>query len=345
MRATYNEYCAEVTGNFTKAMVVDKTEQAVRNAFNKTGDTVFKLNNINVVNPDGLFVPLSMLNDLRRQLYSKIIIETKYGVLPAETNDIVRANSQWIVKTDDVSNLQDLNFDDLAEIIVLLNPKMKIDELKGLPKNKVRLALPAVCRNVDVFVRLISSCLGAGYKKWEIANYWGLSVLPEKGIDLSFDTSIYTLNSQAVKLSKEMGAKRIAFSVEDTEVNILTLNDNSILPTTLVVYQDTPLFISANCIRSHSCSQCNQQDKWFDLKKDGVRYKALSRNCQLILLGDKPFSCVKIASKIKPDFYRADFCYKKYTPSQVKNIMNNLMGFEAINNTTSANIERNMDMF
>lgn len=343
--ADYHEYHAEVSGKFAPAAVVDKTEQAVRNAFNKTGDTPFVLRNLEIINSKALFAPLSLLNELRRQLYAQIKIEQKFGVLPIVENKIQHAIPQWIIKTDDVSNLQNLDFEQYSEIIVLLSPQMKIDNLRGLPKNKVRLALPTVCRRPEIFKQLINSCLGAGYKKWEIGNYWGLDVLPEKGIDLSFDSSLYILNSQAMLMAKKLGANRMTFSVEDTLSNLLNLNENAILPTTLVVYQDTPLFISASCIRSNTCAQCDHQDKWLDLKKDGVRYKALSAQCQLMLFADKAFAIPQVASQIKPDFYRADFCYKKYSQGQVADIMNKLMQFTFFKDTISANVERNVDLF
>ena len=98
---------------------------------------------------------------------------------------------------------------------------MKADILRNLPKNKVRLALPTVCRQPEVFKQLINSCLNAGYKKWEIGNYWGLTILPDKGIDLSFDTPLYVLNSQAMTAAQELGADRVTFSVEDTESNLM----------------------------------------------------------------------------------------------------------------------------
>lgn len=345
IQATYLGYESEVSGKFVPANVIDKTEQAVRNAFGKTGDTIFVLRNLEIINPKGLFVPLSMLNELRRHLYSQIKIEQKFGVLPEVADKYSHAVAQWIVKTDNVACLSELDLSNFAEIILLLNPKMKIDSLRGLPKNKVRLALPTVCRRVDVFEPLIKSCLGAGYKKWEISNYWGLSVLPDKGIDLSFDAPLYILNSQAMKTAQELGVGRVTFSLEDTASNLLSLNKNACLPTTLVVYQDTPLFISANCIRSHSCGQCDRKDKWFDLKKDGIRYKALSSDCQLMLFGEKAFSAISIARQLNPDFYRVDFCYKKYTSEQVKDILDKLMRFESLPNTVSANIERNADVF
>lgn len=343
--ASCGTYQVQLSGNFVPAVASGKTEAAIRNAFNKTGNTDFCLAHLDITNPQDLFVPLSVLNELRRSLYAEIKIEHKYGTLMVPEGRNLPQQAGWIVKTDDVANLGLLDISALAEVIVLLKPEMKAECLRGLPKNKVRLALPAVCRNPDIFRPLISSLSGSGYKKWEIANYWGLEVLPTRGIDLSFDAPIYMLNSQAIAAAEKMNVSRVTFSVEDTSSNILFLNKNSSLATTLVVYQDTPLFISANCIRSNDCAHCDHQDKWLPLQKDGVKYQALSSHCQLMMFAEKPFSISQAAAQVIPDFYRADFCYKKYSPENVADILRRLQNFEDLPETCSANIERYTDMF
>lgn len=65
--------------------------------------------------------------------------------------------------------------------------------------------------------------LSAGYKKWEIGNYWGLEVLPENGIDLSFDYPLYVLNTQAAAMAGEMGAARVTLSPEDVLRNMKSM--------------------------------------------------------------------------------------------------------------------------
>ena len=56
--------------------------------------------------------------------------------------------------------------DDVDEIVYLLNEKTNVSDLKKLPKNKLRLALPAVCRRCGMrFKPLINSLVAQGYKK------------------------------------------------------------------------------------------------------------------------------------------------------------------------------------
>lgn len=72
--------------------------------------------------------------------------------------------------------------------------------------------------------------LSAGYKKWEIGNYWGLEVLPKNGIDLSFDYPLYVLNTQAAAMAGEMGAARVTLSPEDVLRNMKSMAAASPLP-------------------------------------------------------------------------------------------------------------------
>ena len=85
-------------------------------------------------NPQGLFVPASLLNDLRRQLYAQIIVEYKTGVLPSVEKIVRKTASKWIIKTDDWIKISAIDLDDVDEIVYLLNEKTNVSDLKKLPK-------------------------------------------------------------------------------------------------------------------------------------------------------------------------------------------------------------------
>ena len=171
----------------------------------------------------------------------------------------------------------------LDEVILLTNPETEVADVLRLPKNKVRIALPTVCRRVKDFDKIISKLLDAGYKKWEIGNYWGLSVLPIKKIDMSFDNMIYMFNCHALQMAKDMRVSRATLAVEDTLSNMENLANNSPLPIAVVVYQDVPLFTSAVCIRDNACKDCSTKPLWIKLEKDGNKYEALSKDCSLMM--------------------------------------------------------------
>lgn len=328
----------ERDGLFEVAHAPEKVSQAVRKAFEKTGDTPFILRDLKVHNPAGLFVPASLLNDIRRSLYEQITIDPMQRALPEVTPGRHAQTPGVIVKTDDVACLALLDLSNIDEVIVVLSLTGNDAALRQLPKNKVRLALPTVCRRPAVFEKRIHALLAQGYKKWEIGNVWGLSVLPRKGIDLSFDSSIYMMNPQAVEMAKEMGASRVTFSAEDTLENMKLLAQSASLPMVLPVYTDPPLFISANCVRENMCQACDHQPKQSYIHANGQTYLILSQDCQTTVYADKPLSFIEEARDIHPDFIRADFVGKTYTPARVREIMTAVLSGQSLPGAMKGNL-------
>ena len=340
--AKCGQYTAQIDGNFMPTDNPQKSSEAIQKAFAKTGDTNFNLKELHIENPENLFTPASLLNELRRQLYAKIQIEQHSGELPPvlalKNKEKIR---KFKIKIDNLNNLHLLNLDDFAEIIYLLSPHSDIDKIAELPKNKLRLALPAVCRRPNLFADIISKLLNMGYSKWEVANYWALQVLPTEKLDISFDTSLYMLNTQAISMAQQMHASQITLSLEDTKANICSLIEKSPLNTGIVIYQDIPLFTSVGCIRDNDCKVCPQGELWFDLSRDGKKYKALSRDCQMMVFDNQPFCIASEAADLEPDFFRMDFVYCPYTAEDVLNISNKLLEFENISNCIKGNFLSN----
>lgn len=340
--ARSGSFTARIRGEFGEAQNPEKTTEAVYKAFSKSGEAVVELGRLELCNPDKRFVPVSMLNELRRQLFAQIVIENKAGKLPPVEEARKKQPAKWVLKTEDLAKIAKIPLEEVDEIVYLLNEKTDGNMLKKLPKNKLRLALPTVCRHPLHFKPLIDALLNQGYKKWEIGNYWGLEVLPKNGIDLSFDAPLYILNSQALQMAKEMNAARVTLSVEDELDNMRIIAEKSPLPVAMVVYQDPALFTSAACIRSNPCKSCPRGEKWLKLSKDGLNYQALSRDCQTMLFGEQALCFATEAAQVSADFYRVDFVYKFYSADKAAAIWNKVRQFEDIENTRKANLYRNL---
>ena len=336
LMATSGNFVAELTGNFEEANHPQKVVESIRQAFEKTGDTPYELADLIVENNENRFVPVSMLNDLRRDLYSKMIPVYKQGELP-EVDEIKKSSPRWIIRTDKLETLKLLNISEIAEVIVLLDDDFEVSTLKLLPKNKVRLALPEVCRDIKKWKNLIAQLLAQGYRKWEVANYWGCSVLPENGIDLSFDAPLYMFNTQAMMMAKELKATRVTLPREDIQFNLQKIAKKSCLPVVWEVFGDVPLFTSAACIRNNSCKECKRDEKWINLNKNGHKYEVRSKKCQTMLFDANPYCVVSEAESIEADFYRVSFVYKNYTPEQVLQIWQKITRFEDVNSNNKAN--------
>lgn len=335
-----NDILFEQAGSFEVAKNPMQTEEAFHLSFSKTGGTPFELNTLKLENPEGLFVPASLINELRRKVYSSVQPTYKTGILPPVRALKHTPKAQWVIKTDQITCLQDLDLSLFKEIIYLLDPKSELADISYLPKNKVRLALPTVCRKPAVFEKTIQTFLNAGYQKWQVGNVWDLEVLPAEKLDISFDTPLYMFNTEAIAQAQEMHASRVALPTEDTLENLINLANLSPLPTEFVVYQDAPLFTSAVCIRHTPCSDCDKKKQWIHLEQNNHAYEALSQDCTTMVFDKNPLCFATEAHQILADFYRADFVYKSYTSENVRQIMQKLMNFQDVDNALKGNLNR-----
>lgn len=316
-----------LTGEFSPAQNPEKMNDAVKVAFLKFKDTAF-LPNITIKNNPPVFVPMSILNQLRRELYEKIEITPKKGTLPKTETRPLPQNPKWILKTDDVEKIKGVDVSDFAEVIVVLNEGLDLKTLANFPKEKVRIALPTWCLNPFHLKEKVKEAWKIGYTCFEIGNVWGLEALPKEA-DITADSSFYMMNSEAIQLAKEWGVRRVTLPIEDTLENLQTVAKKSALPTVLTVYQDVPLFQSVNCLTRH-CAVCQKKECRMRLTKNGQIYHVWTKDCQTTVFNDKPFYIGDERKKVAADFYRIDFVNRPYTPKEVAEIIQKVRSGENI---------------
>ena len=137
----------------------DKMNESVLKTFEKDNDYAFAAKVV-VQNKDNIFAPVSKLNDLRRQLYGCVRVDSKHGVLPPVITHKGSA-AKWLLKTDDLKKISLLKLDEFAEVLVELRSDFDLDLLKQIPKNKVRLSLPTVERAPQNYSKLIQKALAS----------------------------------------------------------------------------------------------------------------------------------------------------------------------------------------
>ena len=319
-----------MTGDFSPAQNPEKMDEAIKGAFLKFKETDF-LPEITIKNNPPVFVPMSTLNQLRRDLYEKIEIVAKHGALPNTDTRALPQSAKWILKTDDIEKIKGVDLSDFAEVIVLLTEELDFKKLSNLPKEKVRIALPTWSLNPFHLKEKVKEAFKAGYTHFEIGNVWGLEAVP-KGADITADSSFYMMNSEAIELAKEWGIKRITLPVEDTLENLRVVSQKAALPCVLSVYQDVALFQSVNCL-TRNCAVCQKKECRMRLTKNGQIYHVWTKDCQTTVFNEKPFYIGAEREKIKADFYRIDFINRPYTPEEVKAVIQKVRTGENIPST------------
>ncbi|MGN1062886.1 MAG: U32 family peptidase [Alphaproteobacteria bacterium] len=337
--ACHENETVQSIGNFSPARDVTKAETAIRTAFEKTGDTTFTLAELIIQNPHNLFVPVSALNDLRRKLYSRIKITPILPVLP-KTATFTKQNAapKWFIKTDDVTCLADIDMATCDEIWPVADSDFDKAVLGVLPFEKVRICLPPVIRQSAKMNHIIRSLWSDGYRKFAAGNLSALTFLPDTA-DIIFDSFIPVLNTQSLSCCLEMNATGVTLSPEDTFDNIQKL-----IATTdkagVILYQDIPLFISANCVRPNDCADCTQRPWQADLSGTHGQFTVISKKCQTYVLPKQPLCWAQEMKNLNAGFYRVDFCYNRYTPATAADIWNRVRNGQNIQGSVQFNLKK-----
>ena len=80
---------------------------------------------------------------------------------------------------------------------------------------------------------------------------------------------------------------------------------------------------------------------WFDLSRQGQKFKALSKNCQMMVFDERPYCIAADVFDLTPDFFRMDFVYKQYDAENVAKIATKLRHFTDVTNCMKGNFENN----
>jgi U32 family peptidase len=329
-------------GPFELARQPEKSSAAIRQCFEKLGDTDCKLGELTLEGP-AVFIPVSVLNDARRRLITEFSNAWKRqhqnpplpaGTPPAEGifNDPLhgrggRSNATdgvgciyWSVKSRrflDLPALSSVEGENVDEFVLEIDPS-RPEEIKkalaALPPEKLRLALPVIIREEDVaaFRKLIEQF--SDVRKWEAANVGGLNLLQGKE-DIMADWPLYTLNAQAALQWKEQGVQQFVLSPEDDAKNLFALieqlGDAAVVP----VYQHTPLMISATRPAANGDELTDSSQRKFLVEQTGR---------QFAFLNETPFSLTVHLDELKGKGarrFRIDLSYGVDSPTEAADLV------------------------
>jgi putative protease len=230
---------------------------------------------------------------------------------------------------------------------------------------RVQLAIPTVLRAWDEpYVKSVIKAalhyqahrthLNWGY---EMGNLGGLEFV--KSIDpgwnqkfLSTDFGLYTLNSLAPRIWKEMGFKEITLHFEDgyENQNELLSRLPSELDTQIIVYKDLPLFIAESCTLTalHNGCPTNTVCGYRTLEIEnpqGERFYVGHENCKSIVYAKQPYSLIGHTNKLNSsriNRMRVDFVTRPYDWDQCLDVLNSLMNHQIMEISHFGNFERGL---
>jgi putative protease len=366
-------------GPFVPARDAAGMEAAARAAFEKLGDTRLELASFVWRNADSRFVPVSRLNQIRRELAADLeealraAAAERVGRVLADVCPPVAAAApspafRWSIKVDRVGFVdafESADWSGVEELIVDVardHPALLTERLERwaaeIGRDRIRLALPALTRRWEEnnVHNKIDRLLAAGWRKWEAANlsaWLHLGLVPSRPdgeIDLSADWSLYVVNRAAALRLAAMGVGRFTLSPEDGLANLRPLLAEFGPRAVVIVHQDTPLFLAESCAYANLIGGCpgkaNCSFESMEMTSShGERVTALDYHCRTIVLNQGPFCLstrLKSLAAAGAVSLRADFIYRNYEPGRVRDVWRAVREGRPVGGGHAANFDRGM---
>ena len=237
------------------------TYQNVLDSFSKLGNTVFEMGELKVYLDDNVFVKLSDLNSLRKELIEKLLksitcsfkrgfqkpVETLY-CLEKEQNGSERktAHPKFSFVVDSFLQYQKVkeilhsrkieNFDIYVPYTLIFNHKFSDNDIVYFDR---------ITHDNDLGKVNLKALREKGFKKVLIRNLGQYELLKDQ-FDLYFDFSFNVTNTFAAGLIKNLGAKRLCLSCELSKQQIERIWENAPndLEIETVVFWKIPLMIN-----------------------------------------------------------------------------------------------------
>ncbi len=253
------EVSASHSAALEPAKTPERTKEGVRKAFAKLGGTDYRLGRLDVVDPDGLFAPMSALNALRREVVERLD-EARSAARRAKVESALDSIGELQPSTADGDSAamrtlklrlgQKIPHGEWDEIVVALelDDAATVEAVLGdmAQREKIRVALPVYTAEPD-FNRLrtlVKRLLREGYAKWEASDLATLRLLKSLGVvDVTADWTLAAFNSPALANLSAAGVRRFVASPENARGNIFALAESG-YKVEFLSQQSTPLFMS-----------------------------------------------------------------------------------------------------
>ncbi|MBR2838169.1 MAG: U32 family peptidase [Kiritimatiellae bacterium] len=235
------EASASSAAALERAKTPERTAAGVRRAFARLGGTDYRLGRLTVKDPDGLFAPPSLLNDLRRDLVARLDAaraDECRGRLEAALADVscgaAGGGAHEALRRLKLRPGQTPPPGEWDEVVVTMG------------EGGDRVATPVYTAEPD-FPRLradVKRLLRRGCTRWEASDLATLRMLRSLGVeDVTADWTLFAFNASALRELSDLGVRRFVASPENSPDNLRALAASG-YDVEFLSQQSTPLFVS-----------------------------------------------------------------------------------------------------
>ena len=253
------------------------TRERVGIQMEKLGNTPYEWESLEIQMDDSVFVPMKLLNQLRRQALAAMEEEIlqKYrrqepvsaSLAPSSAKKSVRKNIPIYVSCEDIETALALYKREGIRGMYLPFSAMKQCLKAGTDRGlEMYLALPHIIRGElpEGYLQQAREWLGQGMTGFLVRNLEAFAILQKAGLaeKCVLDHSMYTWNNEAVAFWEEQKVLKDTIPLELNEGEIRHRNNSH---SEMLVYGYLPLMMSAQCVRKN-VYRCDHSEGKAELK-------------------------------------------------------------------------------
>lgn len=289
-----------VTGDAPQAALNKPTDlAAAENQLSKLGDTPYELGNVTAEIDEGVIIPASRLNALRREAVEEMnLARLKAKKKPqrfcdVDLNFFKKLNIKHKSIRVQVYSAEQLEgVPDFAEIVyVPLNELLKNAEKCLSAGVKTGIAMPRFVTDEKSLEEKLIKLKETGVNTMLCTNFAHIRLGKRLGFELHGGFGLNAANTMSMRAYKELGLTDVTASFELKLPQISSLGDE--LPYGIVAYGRLPLMLTRNCPVKQAvggCKSCtggltDRTGRFFPVKCDGVSCEVL--NSDRLVMSDK----------------------------------------------------------
>lgn len=259
---------ATSTGTIPEAaLTAPLTKEKIAALLNKTGGTPYIVVQTEIRMDEGLMLPSSSLNALRRDAVSQlhalrfaprpVSFDAKKTALPQTQEKNMNSSPTFRVRLGSANQLSPTILSESDAVILPLKAwtTCNQDILRQHPE-KVFIEIPRVLFEKDAVSarETLLSVKEFGITNVVVGNLGGINIADELGFSAHGDYSLNVVNTAALSEYERMGLRDVTLSFETSTVRIAKIG--GVLPRGILAYGYLPLMTFRNC--PASCTDCKK---------------------------------------------------------------------------------------
>ncbi len=302
------------------------TEEICEKNLKKLGNTPYYFNSLSFKNDDGLIIPLSEINALRREateMLNKEILSVEkevFSLAPAPATKAISRKALPSLRARFNSFEQySVIFDELEYLIFPIDEVLENEKELSHIKNSVVAELPDLIypEQEENILKLLNQLKELGFSFAVSGNIGGIELIKKAELTPFSSHALNITNAESVEFWKKQGVKSLTLSFEMSLKSINTLPDKE--NTGVYCYGKLPLMIFRNCpLKSFSgCRDCD--GKQFLIDRKNVKFPVICHKKQYSVLHNSV--PLYISDKLSPDCDFYTIYFSDETKEECKTIL------------------------